>query len=475
MLLKTLKLILITRYSKFFILILVFLLMYNILVGVVIKPVEIVYYRYVVLAIFSFFTLLAGVNSTVPLLKSDVHFLFVSAMPRKDLIISLFASKYVFYGLSALIPVLYTLPYTQTGRIDEIGGLILSIMMTFFVTSIGLALYDFSIRVRIAVSVAITIWFLGPIFRFYYSPMAYLFGHFIFGIIFVVILTAGFTLFASRTLATSQIEKTKVIGSVKEKRDKNGNVIVKVPRETTFRSGSVALNTITFNFSRVPIYSRTSFISRSRSGTTKISRVVIVGVFISVLLSIILVEFSTSASTDLILSIFIAIYSVMFIPLLFSQSALSLERAWLSFTSMDPGVYMKYFMAGKILQALSFTAPISAGMIFISIFYGLPYMSLALLELVPIPCLLVVYIYISFSVGVFQIRDPEFVTQQFNSRQFFNALPSLLFLPLAAVAVLVPYIGYLFAAAMVAFALVTVTRTGLWRKKAFRLIESGFV
>lgn len=475
MLLKTIKLILITRYSKFFILILVVLLAYNILVGLVVKPVEIVYYRYFVLAIFSFFTLLAGVNSTVPLLKSDVHFLFVSAMPRRDLILSLFTSKYVFYGLSALIPVLYTLPYTQTGRIDESLGLVLSILMTFFVTSIGLALYDFSIRVRIAVSVAVTLWFLGPLFGFYYSPMAYLFGHFTYGIIFVVILSAGFTLFAFRTLATSQIEKTKVIGSVREKRDKNGNIIVKVPRETTFRNRSTAFNTIAFNFSRVPIYSRTSFISRSRSGTTRISRVIIVGIAVSVILNIVLVKFSTSSSTELLLSIFIAIYSVMFLPLLFSQSAMALERAWLSFTSMDPGIYMKYFMTGKILQAMSFTAPISAGLIFTSLYFGLPYLGLALLELVPIPCLLVVYIYIGFSVGVFQIRDPEFVTQQFNTRQFFNVLPSLLFLPLAAVSVLIPYFGVLFAAVMVVFALITITRTGLWRKKAFKLIESGFV
>lgn len=475
MLLKTLKLILITRYSKFFILILVLLLAYNIFTGLVIKPMEIVYYRYGVLAIFSIFTLLAGVNSTVPLLKSDVHFLFVSAMPRKDLILSLFTSKYVFYGLSALIPVLYTLPYTQTGRVDEMAGLILSILMTFFVTSIGLALYDFSIRVRIAVSVAVTLWFTGPLYGFYYSPMAYLFGHFTYGTVFVLILSVGFTYFAFRTLSTSQIEKTRVIGSVREKRDKNGNIIVKIPRETTFRNRSIAYNTIAFNFSRVPIYSRTSFISRNRSGTTKISRVVIVGIVISVILNSILVKFSTSASTDPFLSIFIGVYSVMFIPLLFSQSALSLERAWLSFTSMDPGIYMKYFITGKILQALSFTAPISAGLIFISLFYGLPYLGLALLELVPIPCLLIVYIYIGFSVGVFQIRDPEFVTQQFNSRQFFNVLPSLLFLPLAAVAVLSPYFGAVFAVVMTLFALISITRTSMWRRKAFKLIESGFV
>jgi len=475
MLLKTLKLILITRYSKFFIVILVLLLAYNIFTGLVFKPTEIVYYRYVVLAIFSFFTLLAGVNSTVPLLKSDVHFLFVSAMPRKDLILSLFTSKYVFYGLSSLIPVLYTLPFTQTGRIDELAGLILSVLMTFFVTSIGLALYNFSIRVRIAVSAAATLWLISPIFGFYYSPMAYLFDHFTYGIIFVVILSAGFTYFAFRTLATSQIEKTRVIGSVREKRDREGNIIVKIPRETTFRNRSVAFNTIAFNFSRVPIYSRTSFISRNRSGTTKISRVIIAGIAISIVLNLILVKISTSGSTDLLLSIFISVYSVMFIPLLFSQSALALERAWLSFTSMDPGIYMKYFMTGKILQALSFTAPISAGLIFISLFYGLPYMGLALLELVPIPCLLVVYIYIGFSVGVFQIRDPEFVTQQFNSRQFFNVLPSLLFLPLAAVSVIVPYFGGIFSAAMVIFALISITRTGLWRRKAFRLIESGFI
>ena len=43
---------------------------------------------------------------------------------------------------------LYTLPYTQTGRFNEIEGLLLSILMTFFIASIGLALYDFSIRVR---------------------------------------------------------------------------------------------------------------------------------------------------------------------------------------------------------------------------------------------------------------------------------------------------------------------------------------
>ncbi|WP_393972073.1 hypothetical protein OXIME_000675 [Oxyplasma meridianum] len=475
MLLKTIKLILITRYSRAFILILLFLLAYNIFIGLVIKPAEIVYYRYVVLAIFSFFTLLAGVNSTVPLLKSDVHFLFVSAMPKKDLILSLFTSKYVFYGLSSLIPVLYTLPYTQSGRIDEGLGLILSLLMTFFVTSIGLALYDFSIKVRVAVSVAITVWFIGPIFGFYYSPMAFLFGHFIYGTLFVVILSFCFTYFAFRTLAASQIEKTRVIGSAKVKRDESGNVIIKIPKESSFRNRSVAFNTIAFNFSRVPIYSRTSFISRSRSGTTKISRVIIVGIAISILLNFILVKFSTTGSTRLLISVFISVYSVMFIPILFSQSALSLERAWLSFTSMDPGVYMKYFMTGKILQAISFTAPISAGLIFISLFYGLPYLGLALLELVPIPCLLVVYIYIGFSVGVFQIRDPEFVTQQFNSKQFFNALPSILFLPIAAISVIIPYFGVIFALVMVAFALISITRTKLWRKKAFRLIESGFV
>lgn len=475
MLLKTLKLILITRYSKLFILVLFVLLLYNVFVGIVIKPVEMVYYRYVVLAIFTFFTLLAGVNSTVPLLKSDVHFLFVSAMPKKDLILGLYTSKYVFYGLSALIPVLYTLPYTQSTRISEIYGLLLSIMMTFFITSIGLALYDFSIRVRIAICAAIAVWFIGPLFGFYYSPMAFLFGHIVIGGLFVIILSLGFTFFAIRTLSTSQIEKTKVIGSVKEKRDRDGNIVIKTPKEGTFKSGSTAYNVIAFNYSRVPIYSRTSFMSRSRSGTTRISRVIIVGVVISVILNYAIYRLSTGSGTDLIISIFIGIYSIMFIPLLFSQSAMALERGWLSFTSMDAGVYMKYFMTGKILQALSFTAPISVGLFITSLLFGLPLMGLALLELVPIPCLLVVYIYIGFSVGVFQIRDPEFVTQQFNTRQFFNVLPSLLFLPLAAVAILVTDFGIAFAVAMVIFALVTVTRTGLWRKKAFKLIESGFV
>ena len=475
MLLKTLKLILITRYSKFFILILALLLFYNLFIGIVVKPVEIVFYRYVVLAIFAFFTLLAGINSTVPLLKSDVHFLFVSAMPKRDLILGLFTSKYVFYGLSALIPVLYTLPYTQTGRFNEIEGLLLSILMTFFIASIGLALYDFSIRVRIAICVAIVAWFLGPIFGFNYSPMAFLFGHFITGGLFVLILSVGFTFFAIRTLETTQIEKTKVIGSVREKRDKNGNIIVKTPRETNFRNRSTAFNAIAFNYSRVPIYSRTSFISRSRSGTTRISRVIIAGILISIVLNYAIVRISLGTAADPIISVFVGIYSIMFIPLMFSQSALALERGWLSFTSMDAGVYMKYFMIGKILQALSFTAPISAGLVITSLIFGLHYFGLALLELVPIPCLLVVYIYIGFSVGIFQIRDPEFVTQQFNSRQFINVLPSLLLLPLGAIAILDTYFGIFFAAFMAIFALIIVNRTGLWRKKAFKLVESGFI
>ena len=100
---KILKLIISTRYTKAYLITIGLLLVYSILLISLYRSSLDPYYQYAYLILVSFFIVGFGFTGTVPVMKSDMNFLFVSSIKRRDFASVLYVSAYLYQGLLFLL------------------------------------------------------------------------------------------------------------------------------------------------------------------------------------------------------------------------------------------------------------------------------------------------------------------------------------------------------------------------------------
>ncbi len=465
---KILKLVISTRYTKSYLIAMGLMLIYSILLLSISRSSFDIYYRYIFIALVAFFIIGFGYTGTIPVQKSDMDFLFVSSIKRRDFASVLFISSYLFQGLIFLFLAFVLGSEIIVSSPDKIVVILDLFVLSIFITSFVVLMTRFSEAVKLLLSILIALCFVSALVT-PYSPAAFMFGHVFSGTIIMVISTIVAGILASKVLMKADVGMTRVIGSRRSRKsdstEKNNISFIGLTPENAI---------IKNNFNFLSFVSKTSG-SSLNGRSSKVKYLAIIGIIIAVIMVVIVIKEATSRFNLIFIEIFFAVYASSFIPMFMSQGALSMERGWLSFTAIDPAIYMKNLIIGKVMQALVLLLPSAIIFAGLSLIYKTTLYSISVIELVIIPGVLILMIYLSFFIGIMQIKDPEFMTPNRNLKQFLYGIVIVVFMIPEVISLLIPYFLIGFSIVMITISLYLLTNKKIWRKLIFRLMENDFL
>ncbi len=465
---KILKLIISTRYTKAYLITIGLLLVYSILLISLYRSSLDPYYQYAYLILVSFFIVGFGFTGTVPVMKSDMNFLFVSSIKRRDFASVLYVSAYLYQGLLFLLMSFLIGSGIIASSPDKPLMILDLFAVSILVTSFVIVMTRFGSAVKLVLSVLIALFFVSALIT-PYSPAAFLFGHILTGTLIAIGSTIVLTILASGVLMKADVGITNVIGSRKSRKsdanEKNNISFIGLTPEKAI---------IKNNFGFLSFISKTSG-SSLNARSSKIKYIALIGIIIAVVMTVIIVMEAKNGISLLIIKILFAIYASSFIPMFMSQGALSMERGWLSFTAIDPAIYIKNLIIGKVMQAYVLIVPSSIIFIALSIIYRFPFYSVSIVELIIIPAVLIFFIYLSFIIGIIQIKDPEFMTPRRNAKQFLYGISVFIVIIPVAISIFSIYFLIGFSVAAVALALYMLMDKKMWRRLIFNLMERDFL
>ncbi len=469
---KILKLVISTRYTRSYLIALGVMLVYSILLISLYRSSLDPYYQYAYLVLASFFIVGFGFIGTVPVMKSDMDFLFVSSIKRRDFASVLYVSSYLFQGLLFLVISFVIGSGIIASSSDKPVIIIDLFAVSILVTSFVILMTRFGSGVKLVLSVLVALFFVSALIT-PYSPAAFLFGHIFTGTIIAIGSTIVITILASGVLMKADVGITNVIGSKKSRKsdatEKNNISFIGLTAEKAI---------IKNNFSFLSFVSKTSG-SSLNARSSKIKYIAIIGIIIAAIMTVIIVMEAKNGVGLLFIKILFPIYAVSFIPMFMSQGALSMERGWLSFTAIDPAIYMKNLIIGKVMQAYVLILPSSIIFVVLSIIYNFPLYStlysISIIELIIIPAILIFFIYLSFIIGIMQIKDPEFMTPRRNAKQFLYAISMIIVIIPVAISVFSLYFLIGFSAVVIVLAVYILMNKKMWRRLIFNLMEKDFL
>jgi hypothetical protein len=466
---KILKLVIITRYTKSYLIAMGLMLIYSILLLSISRSSFDIYYRYIFIALLAFFIIGFGYTGTIPVQKSDMDFLFVSSIKRRDFASVLFISSYLFQGWIFLFISFVVGSEIIVSSPDKIVVILDLFVLSIFITSFVILMTRFSESIKLLLSIITALFFVFALVT-PYSPASFMFGHVLIGTIMVVLSTIVVGILASRVLMKADVGMTRVIGSRRSRKsdstEKNNiSFVGRTPERAIIKN----------NFNFLSFVSKTSG-SSLNGRSSKVKYLPIIGIILAVIMAVIIIKEATSRIFNLFfIEIFFAVYASSFIPMFMSQGALSMERGWLSFTAIDPAIYMKNLIIGKVMQALVLLSPSAIIFAGLSVIYKTTLYRISVIELIIIPGILIFMIYLSFFIGIMQIKDPEFMTPNRNLKQFLYGIAIVVFMVPEAISLLIPYFLMGFSVAMVTISLYLLTNKKMWRKLIFRLMENDFL
>ncbi|WP_061950957.1 hypothetical protein [Acidiplasma cupricumulans] len=131
---KVIKLILSTRFTVFFMLLIIIMIYVSIISSITGINFYLPEYRYVYILISAIFILLFSRPSRIPLMKSDIDFLYVSPI-KTDFALAIFISYYIVSGMMLLIFLLPFSVYTVSGIYGKAIAMTDTVIFLFAVAS----------------------------------------------------------------------------------------------------------------------------------------------------------------------------------------------------------------------------------------------------------------------------------------------------------------------------------------------------
>jgi len=428
---------------------------------------------YVVLALLIFFTILFGLNSSFPIIRSDVDFLFTSPISKRGIAFALYVSKFLFVGVMFLITNLYivgVIAPTPFARAFVISDTIIS---SILITSLSISISGYSMGKKILSLSAISGWELFSIAGMGFSPASYIFGQIYSGTAMLFILSGLLTAYAYRQLVNADIDTLKLTIAGAHRRGKRGNASMSTKRIFDHVTPRRAM--LLFNLTKTSIVSSRRSFAPDRSigihGGLGIFALLSVGTAIAAALFMISYFFHNGGIIELY--VFVGMYSLMFL-FTFSYNALSTERAWISFTSVKPSVYIRYVIYGRIIRSVAITYPMGISVLLTFLMFHINILGLAIVDFIDAPMMVVLLIMTTMIVGIFQIKDPEFVTPQRNARQILYAPVSIGGMIVGAISVIFLTFSIYAAIAVTSVSLIFLFYPRILDFAVFRMTEKGF-
>ncbi|MCW6168236.1 MAG: hypothetical protein LVQ96_01675 [Thermoplasmatales archaeon] len=484
------KLILLTRFSKLYIIFLAFSVMVSIVLAFDLSLVGSLLFRAIFVGVSLFFIYYFVYTASIPILRSDVDFLFTSPINDQWKAVSLYISKYVFVGLSILDTLLWAAGPVSTSPLGRYAIIISLIALSFIVTSLSVIASTFTVVKRVLIAISFMLFTLLYLVLSWYT-VPYLsvlsdisnFHIDIVSIIMVLVLPLVLVFYAIRVLGNVNSENlgqiaphldTRTFLNTHNRTEKEENI--------SFNNIQASEAMIKFSLSRSHStltgknFSSDNVVRISQGPTLKFALVtgialaVIVGVlgFLSHFYMLLLTLFP-------LIILIIAIYTLLGITFTHSINALSLERGWLSFTSVSPREYVGYLILARMIKTVLVSTPIGVVLVFLHFIYGLNTVGVAYLEFFVVPLLIMPIFLLNVSLGTFQIRDPAFITPQRKARQFLDMGPITALIVIAAVSITSVNAIIYISAIVLASDIFLFFEKNLWIKVVFRVTESGYI
>lgn len=467
---KLIKLLIVSRFSRPLIFVMVFVLAYSIMMSVLIPPDSIQmnpFWSYYMIGITAFFLTLMTMMGGVAIMKSDLDYLFTLPLNRRELSVSLYITQFLATGISYLLIFGYVFAFlggSVQSKLMVAGDMVLIGLLQ---TSMSIISFRLRTSQKAILAAAMAIYAVSPVFGFNYSFTSIFTGNVLFGTISVVILNIIFNYFSLRELSTIELGFTKVSSLRASAEYRSTERFVGLSQRAAIFRRYLAELSLTGRFNMGGSVSVR--VTRIRLRTLLIPMFAIAGVY--TYLALMFNPADGSLSVAIMLSMmYLGIFIPMFFPEVFSH-----ERAWLAFSSMAARNYWTYVIYAKMFQILVMMSPFIAANIYLY-FSGISGALNAIIFLATvIPTSPAVSLYFSGKFSPAQVVDMETLPSEFSLRQMATLLPVLLFSVAAIMSAVSIVLAFASGTLFILFAILLMSSRKRWDRLVYRLTERGFV
>jgi hypothetical protein len=427
-LLKLLKFVLVTRFSRPLLVFLPLFAIYVIWLSSVIPSGSISPEQtYTGVGLTAFMLVIPVVNGGLIVLKSDRDYLFTLPVSRRDLTLSLFIAQFLSFGIVGFFVLGYDLPLHGSAA-SLVETIVVFASLSLLATSLGPVSYAQSTSKRILIIIGFGALALSAFLGFPFTPSALFTGHALEASIAAVVLAAILVPLALRSLETVELDLMRAMISRSSTEIKG--------KGKSFVGMSATSAIYSQNFSIVEFSGRMNMAGGGgayRSGRISLSRATLITIALAVVYFIAIYRYSpgtkigqsffaiTANPIIIVATVYITI-SIVFM----SMSVLGNERLWLGFTSMSPTNYLRKLIVAKALSLLVLMSPFVAADVVLAFFGVSGALSAAIGTAFILPSALVLVVYITGLTSPLQIKEEMMMPGQFNLRQMILVLPMLL-------------------------------------------------
>ena len=469
MLLKLLKFVVRTRFSRPLLIFITIMLVYYTAISQLVPSQQanliLGYYGTGIIALFLAMALATG---GVMIFKSDRDYLFTLPLSTRDLSIAIFFSQLIAFGITILFMFGYLY---QTIASPLLLADLVALALTF--TSLGVIAPSMTTRLRIALSVGLALWTLIALTNFPLSPGAAFNGNIYGGTATLVGLAGVTTVLAFRGLSRIELDMMRSLVRTTSSEIKSQNSY----------AGKSPIGAIySMNLSNISLAGRMNMAGTSRYVSRRVKTrwvVTTATVAAAAYFAYALLQGPPASAvngTDTFPAAIAVAVGLALISFFFSQSAITNERVWLSLTSLPPATYFRHLITSRVISLMLILAPFAvANLTLLALGYGAALGALGVI-LAVIPGSYVLEICWAAYIAPIQVKgDDMMMAAQFSMRQLAAALPLggvILLVSIASIVPLVAVIGGLIICAISAFLTMS---GGFWSRVVTKLTESGFV
>jgi len=467
-LVKLLKFIIRTRFSRPFLILIAILFTYSIIVSATI-PQSILsmlfgYYAVAIIALFLAMTLATG---GIMVLKSDRDYLFTLPLSTKDLSISIFFAQFIAFGTTVLLMFGY-LAQGFTSPLLVVDMVALALIFT----ALGVIAPSIQTRTRLILSLGLALWTLLSLARIPFTPGSAFSGDVYTGTVTLVLLATVTVAAAFRGL--SRIEPDMMRSMVR-----STSAEIKSPNSYVGKSPTGAIYSM--NLSNISLAGRMNMAGTSRYISRRVKTrwvLATTSAAASVYFVTALVRTVTIGNDpqgfglpEILVSIIL-----VFFTFFLSQSAITNERTWLSLTSLPAATYFRHLIASRVISLFMILAPFAiADAALLVLGHGEALGALAVIIAV-IPGMYVIEICYSAYVAPIQVKGDEItMAAQFSLKQLSTALPVSGSFILVSAATVLPTFAAVGGVVLCVVSTLLVMSKRFWGGVVTKLTENGFV
>lgn len=425
------------------------------------------------LMVFSFFLFLLNILiffGTFGGSKSDRDFLFALPLPKRDLVLSMYITRFLSIGIIFVFVIGYIVPGIPGGIQEKLVVILNIVLGSLLLTALATAATTLSAVGKALMAAIFTAWgaVAIPYIGFPYSYLSAVNGNLLTGTIIMIAVSIPVNIFALRSVYDVELGTARnAFTSSSEMKGKS----------TSFGK-SPSRSILKYYFSNINISGRTNM----GGNVTVTSRGFKLrnGVLFTVALAVVYFFISMRAGGGIGLPVNMAVflatgYIGVFAPLLLTMGVMSFERGWLSFVALPPGFYMRYLLLSKQLQVFVLLLPFTSVSIIMS-FMGIKgALNSSIVSGLLAPFSVSVFLYLSTKLTIVQIKDTEMMPARFSLRQMLQIMPTIFLFVVAYLSAVLIVIALVSSVAMAGLSLLLMTNRRMWEKSAGVLTERGFV